>query len=61
MAGDRGSAEPGMGPLRNPSPRAAHYAVQEATQLSAAAGESSAADYGQVMDFVIFSRYTIFV
>lgn len=62
MASDWGSAEPWMGALCNSPPRAAHNAVQEATQLSTAARESSsAADSGKVIGLLsLFSRNTIF-
>ncbi|CAN1252849.1 hypothetical protein LINPERPRIM_LOCUS8166 [Linum perenne] len=41
MACNRSSAEPRVGPLRNPPSRATHHAVQEATELPTAAGGCS--------------------
>uniref|UniRef100_A0A803M6E3 F-box protein n=1 Tax=Chenopodium quinoa TaxID=63459 RepID=A0A803M6E3_CHEQI len=48
MAGDWSSAESWLGSLCHPPSRAAHHVVQEATQLPAAAGESSSRHNGQV-------------
>ena len=44
MACDWGSAEPRVGALCDSSPRAAHHAVQEASELSTAAGEPDPAE-----------------
>ncbi|KAL9261391.1 hypothetical protein AKJ16_DCAP03990 [Drosera capensis] len=43
VACDGGSAKPWMGSLCDPSARAPHHAVQEASQLPATTGESSSA------------------
>ena len=45
MACDRGSAEPWMGSLCDSPSRATHHALQEASELSAAAGEPGPAAY----------------
>lgn len=47
-----GSAEPWMGPLCNSPSRATHHALQEASELSAAAGEPGPAEHAcQVIFF----------
>uniref|UniRef100_A0A2P2PRM7 Uncharacterized protein MANES_11G152900 n=1 Tax=Rhizophora mucronata TaxID=61149 RepID=A0A2P2PRM7_RHIMU len=45
MAGNRCSTESWLGPLCHSSPRATHHALQEATELSTATGESGSAKH----------------
>lgn len=61
MASDRGSAEPWVGSLRDPSPWASHHAFQEASQLSTAAGKPGPTTHSRQVNNFQYTQFSLFI